>query len=676
MNEPCCASPPPASNTFPLRRVHLPDMNRIVAPGWRGKSGVALVLFVALLSRAELPPAEKLLPVDTLLVVSVPEAAKLRAVYEKSPQTRFWNDPAMKPFRDKFVARWNEDFIAPLERDLGVKLDDYSSLLQGQVTFAVTQNGWTGQTGGEAEPGLLFLLDAREKSGQLKTNLTELRKKWSDAGKAVRTEKIRDVEFAIVPLSTNDLPKTLTSFVPQSQPVQELGKVESKPSEQTHSLVLGQFESLLIIASSTKAVDVIVAHLTGGNAPSLADEPAFEQNRLAQFRDANFYVWFNARAAVDLLTKLPKSKPNAEAPNPLPLPELDRILTGLGLSGWKTLSLSGRDTGDGLLLELFLGVPEAARQGLFKLLTPEAKDSNPPPFVPADAINFQRFRFDGPKTVANLEKMLKELSPQTFNSWDYMLKSGEEAMKQNNTGYDLRRDVFGNLGDDLVIYEKPPRGSSLAELDSPPSLFAVASPKAEELARALSGLLIIRSGDALKPKVREFLGKRIYSVTMPSTAGGPGVASKPDVLSYAASGGYVVFSSDAGMLEEFLRSAESPGRALRDTPGLAEAAQRVGGMSTGMFSYENQAESMRLMFELLKKLTPGTATPSGSANALVEALPFAGPEKSFREWMDFSLLPEFSKVAKYFSFTVWAGSANADGLSYKWFSPAPPGLKP
>jgi hypothetical protein len=135
-----------------------------------------------------------------------------------------------------------------------------------------------------------------------------------------------------------------------------------------------------------------------------------------------------------------------------------------------------------------------------------------------------------------------------------------------------------------------------------------------------------------------------------------------------------VFSTDASTLEEFLRSGESPGRSLRETAGLADAAQRVGGQSTGLFTYENQNEAMRLLFEWLRKSTAAPKRPP-DASLLVNSLPFAGPEKSVRDWMDFSLLPEFPKVAKYFSFSVWAGSANAEGLTYKFFWPKPPALK-
>jgi hypothetical protein len=54
--------------------------------------------------------------------------------------------------------------------------------------------------------------------------------------------------------------------------------------------------------------------------------------------------------------------------------------------------------------------------------------------------------------------------------------------------------------------------------------------------------------------------------------------------------------------------------------------------------------------------------------------PMAALPKQFRDWMDFSLLPDFDPVSKYFYFSVYSGSATADGLSFKAFAPRPPGL--
>jgi len=145
----------------------------------------AALAFNALAGTPAIPPAEKLLPDDTLLMVAMPDFAKVRELYKTSPQLQLWNDPAMKPFKDKFLAKLREELFQPLERDLGVSVDDYANLPQGQLTVAMTQNG---STAADQQPaGLLLLLDAKDKSAQLKTNLATLRKKWVDAGKALKT---------------------------------------------------------------------------------------------------------------------------------------------------------------------------------------------------------------------------------------------------------------------------------------------------------------------------------------------------------------------------------------------------------------------------------------------------------------------------------------------------------
>ena len=61
-----------------------------------------------------------------------------------SPQLMFWNDPAMKAFHDKFMGKFSEKFTAPLEKDLGIKVDDFLALPQGQFTLGVTVNGSNG----------------------------------------------------------------------------------------------------------------------------------------------------------------------------------------------------------------------------------------------------------------------------------------------------------------------------------------------------------------------------------------------------------------------------------------------------------------------------------------------------------------------------------------------------
>src|SRR5882724_4097848 len=231
----------------------------------------ALLAALAMSGQAAVPTPDKLLPDETLGVITVPDWAKARAAYDDNAGSRLWRDPALKPFKDKLVNKVNEEFIKPLERELGVKLEDYSELAQGQFTLAVLQNGWQGKP--EPLPAWLLLVDTRDKSDQLKTNLAELRKKWLDSGKKLKTEKIRDVEFVTLSVSEDELARTLKKSLTDSGADKGDGakdESEDKKSDSKATITLGQSESLLIVGNSAKAIEKILARQSGGAVPALS----------------------------------------------------------------------------------------------------------------------------------------------------------------------------------------------------------------------------------------------------------------------------------------------------------------------------------------------------------------------------------------------------------------------
>jgi hypothetical protein len=152
---------------------------------------------------------------------------------------------------------------------------------------------------------------------------------------------------------------------------------------------------------------------------------------------------------------------------------------------------------------------------------------------------------------------------------------------------------------------------------------------------------------------------------IPSTEPGK---SSPASINYAASGGYLALAIDPSILEEYLRSSESHQKALRDSAGLSDAAARAGGFNTGWFGFENQSESVRVVVEALRK----AAEADTNASPRAMPLPFG---KEVKEWLDFSLLPPFDKIARYFSISTYTISENVDGISFKMFAPTPPQLK-
>jgi len=618
---------------------------------------------------AATPPPDKLLAADTLAVFTVPDYGKAKATTSQWPGGQLWSDPALKPFVDKFTGKFKSDFLAPIEREFGLSLSEYSGLLQGQLTLAVTQNRSEGKAGA---PGFLLLLDTKDKSEVLKTNLTALKKKWVDSGKQIKTDKIRDVEFTTLIFSSDDISKAMDKAFPDPNAGNEtLEAPKAKKPGKKIEWQIGQSDSLLILGSSSSDIEKILIRQSGGAVPSLSEQSSFAASYSAQFRDALSYGWVNIKAIVDLVMKQAGSGDNAGGQNSM-MPKPDKILSALGLNGVQSLSFNIKDASDACLMNMQLSVPESERRGLLKVITADAKDSNPPPFVPADAVKFTRWRIDLQKGWAAIESMVGEISPQAAVGIKAMI---DYAGKDKDPNFDLRKNLIANLGDDIISYQKSPRTQTLADLGSPPSIFLIGSPKAEQFAAALKALGSFLPQQA-KMKERDFLGRKVYTMALPGGGGGGGKGrgkrAESKTLSYAASGGYVAISTDAATLEEFLRG--NTGKSLRDTPGLTEAAQKVGGLSTGFFTFSNDQETMRNTLDILKK-------ESGSLANLFSSSPIAGrlgmdeDDKKFKEWLDFSLLPSFDKIAKYFYFSVGSASANSQGLDFKVYAPNSPQFK-
>jgi hypothetical protein len=622
----------------------------------------ALLTFTAPL-RAAIPPAENLLPADTLFFFAIPDCTALRTAAHQSPQWLFWSDPAMKPFHDKFIAKLTETLVAPLEQALGLKLADFADLPQGQFTIAVTQNGWTG--GEDPLPGVVLLLDTGDKSGLLKTNLDALKKKWTDGGKTIRTEDVRGISFSVVTLSSNDVPG-LAGILPGRQPVRELG-VEPKPGKSA-DLVIGQYESLLIAGNSVQAVEPIAAHLSGSLLPALNDDAVFAADKLSQFRDAPlYYGWLNAKTLFYTLAHIPPAAPNPQAPRVVPQPEWDKILDATGLTGMKSASFTYRETRDGSQANFFIAAPEASRKGLLKIFAAAHESAVPQSFVPADAVKFWRWRLDCQDGWTALQKMVGDISPAGLIGLNAAIDMANANAKKKDPDFDLRKNLIDNLGDDFINYQKMPAGKSLADLNSAPSLYLIGVDKGDPAATAIKDLFSLSMTRTQKmPDPRDFQGHKIYTIPMPVPRVPGAAAAAARSLFIASSSGYVALSTDVSTLEEYLRSGEKPPKPLSGMPGLVDAAQHVGGTGGGLFGYQNQQEVLRFLFKTLKNQDSDDS--AGGMN------PMAALPREVRDWLDFSLLPDFDPVSKYFYFSVYAGSATADGLSFKAFAPRPPGL--
>jgi len=608
-------------------------------------------------ARAAILPPEKLLPKDTVLLVTVPDSLAAWGILTNSPYGRLWQDPAVKAFKDKFIDKFGSDVITPLERSLGIELSAYKGLAQSQATFALLPIAQPDKS--EDHFAKLFLLDTKDRAAQLRTNLADIRQKWASAGKPMKTRSIREVEFTTLILSSGELSWDKILSKPNRAVAED--DTAGKASTNKVEITFGQTGSLLLVSDSIQAIEKVLSRQAGGLLPALEEQPAFQADFAARLRGAPFYAWINVKDSIDILTKTPAS--DSDEANDASALKPDSPLAAAGLTGLTSASFTYRSLPEGLSAQLFVGVPETKRRGLLKAFVGEAKDSNPPAFVPSDVTKFWRWRINIPHSWSQLETMLNEFNPRYSSVINFVLQT---AGKDKDANYDLKSELLSNLGDDIVHYEKAPRGNTLADLNSAPSLYLIGSPNAGKLAAALkTGLNFMGAA-----KEREFLGRQICTLTIAAQGTTPARS-----FSFAGSGGYVALSGDTEILEEFLRSNDSKAKSLNDTPGLADAAQKAGGMGTGLFGFDNQSLAMRGVLEMFRTQPVTLQEILGSAGGLPAGVNSVEDVAKLREWADFSLLPSYDAISQYFYFSVYAGGFSPEGFTMTFFAPTPPKLR-
>jgi hypothetical protein len=608
-------------------------------------------------------PPERFLAADTVAFVAVPDWAAASAAWRSNALGQFWADPAMRPFREKFQSRFTTEVIGPLQQELGLDLAALSGLIQGQITLAITATSPDGLPA--KNTGFLLLADAGNASNALSTNLAAWRKKWVDSGRPIKSLTIRQTEFTLLSLSLNEVSGALDKVLPSLEPGGPAEPaVRRKPV--TVDWTIGQVGGLLVVSDSAREVDKLMAQLGTNPPPALAEAKIFSADA-ALLKEAQLYAWLSGKAILDQLAPVPPSDP-AGAPEGHEALSFGQLAQGLGLVGLQSATLALRGTPDGTRLTLHLRIPEATRSGLFKVATILPKDSSPPPLVPDDVIKFSRLRLDLAGSWAHFESMLAEASPPAASFLRFIVST---AGKDKDEKFDLRQQLIAKLGDDLVAWEKLPQRTKPVAGDAPGSLILVGARNPDQVFDALPALTGLLPPEVTKARETDILGRKVRSVTLPRTQPDGSLVPGP-AWSYVAVGNYLAFCGDSALLREYLRNADTAPHPLRERPGFMVAAQNAGGLNTGCLSYENAAESARLFFE-------AAGRESFNAAALLRGLQLGntlglGQGTDIMSWCDFSLLPPYERVAKYFHINVSTLSPGPEGFTYRYFAPTPPSL--
>lgn len=592
------------------------------------------------------PPAEKLLPADALAVITTPDFAAARQAWAAQPWARLWADPAMVPFRGHAESRFRTNVIEVLGGVLGVSPTELASLTTGQLTVAVV--------GGAAGPLPLLLADTAGNGDRLGAMLEAARTNWIAAGRTVATNAAgSNVMWSV------EFPPAAFAGISAFLRGTNAPAADADAKTNAIALTVARAGGMLVAGGDTNIVAGALGRLAAGG-PALADEPAWRAEAALAPAGESWRGWVNAPAL--LATMLPRAEdPPAGARRRGARPDAARIISALGLDAVRAFGFGVELPEAGPALRLSIRIPPDVRRGLFRLLAFEAREASPPDFVPADALQFSRWRFNGARAWESLEQTLTAISPEIAGVFQLFFSA---LVDDADPQFDFRRSLVGNLGDDFVSW-RVAAGTN----GETASVTLLGSTNAPQLGRALRLATKLLPGAEGAPPVeaREAAGVKVYSVTLPALLGGE--EAEETALHFAAAGtNYLALSGEAALLEAFLGTNRTAAPLAATLP--ANAVARAGGTGGGLFSYENLRETARRFFAEVRS-GDGTGAMPGALQPLAAARLAGRPAPDPGQWFDLRLLPPFEAVEKHFGGQVSAGAVTTNGWELRIVQPAP-----
>ena len=457
------------------------------------------VFLATLLPAAPAVPLVNLVDERAMFALSVTDAPALLRGWDAGSLASTWTDEQ--------IAR----FVAPLRTELkmdtwddeareatGLSVRELLELAQGEVLLALPATDLA-KIDGKNPPPLLLAVEVGDRVDKLKRMLAETLEKEK---MAEETE-----EFSGVTVHTRTKPR----------PADDADTKERPPTEVFSWAVI---DGVWVISPKKERVLLAIdAWKQGGVDAALGKSERFLRTR-ERTAGAQAIVYVNFPAIYPALrdavaTAKAKNRAAGRA-NPLGL-DYEMAFAALGLDalgeGYAALRIDEAQTRvDGGLLY-------TEERGLLKLLAYQPGAAPRPDWIPSKwpSVSTSRFRFLA--AYQGLEDLLKELNPLLYGMAQGRIESLNKRMH-----IDLKRDLIGSLGDEIVTaYALPPGVEpgtvpAWAEMDQ---LIAVSLGNEATFVKSLEALKSLAgpSADQMFTK-RDYLGHTVYTLAVPSSPEG------------------------------------------------------------------------------------------------------------------------------------------------------------
>jgi hypothetical protein len=589
-----------------------------------GMTWVTLTAFLApaRAQEKEIPGAPRLLPSDTLAYIRLDNAEQFRKDFGDSSVGQMLNDPALKPLSSDVYQMMSELF-EQVGTILEVSLDDLLAIPQGQVAAAMMPGNLS-----EYQEELAAEEEDDESPEAIRRRLARKRREQNSLAGVFLMEADKNVETLMGLMEKMEQRVTTRGYLRRSADINGIklikllpprpGRPEIEYFEKDGTVVMG-------IGHDT-AAKVLDHWADRSEEETLADRSDFVSimSRCVGAESTRPQLTF----FVDpyrIIERFVKRSSGAALVWP--------IVEQLGLP--KIRGIGGSSFSGGELFESIAHMHilvDPPRDGVLGVLRPEAVDSAPPNWVPADVASYTSLKWDFETTYDNLDKVVAK-----FQGEGPMKRFVEDPATQQ-FGISIREDLLENITGRYV---------NCGWIEPSAKLNSRTQTHALELSDSLKAKDVIAKFRERRPNaltVETIGGTVVYFARSPSGGNLPENFRIPEP-GLMILGKWLIFSDSREMLTRITRANLEAAPRLINVAEFELVTSELGGKLDGekpfMVSFLRGAEYMKQVYDLAKSPETKGMLRQASTNA-----PFAGKVVSMLER---NQLPDFKEFEKYFA---------------------------
>lgn len=600
---------------------------------------------------ADVLESARMLPDDTMILVSVESVTGLRAAVEKTSLYALFKDPAMQEvLRD--APRKASEQIDKGVKDLWqkMKLENPPQQIpypEGRVVLGASMVAPAVEdANSEPKVRLIALADMGSRASQVAGLLRDLSAGIANMGDTMQKKDIAGVEMNIrVPKQDANEP----------------------------TICFGAKDGWLVVTvDETHRMDFVesVVRRVGRTVPGNLAEKTTLATAARTLGDAQVFAFVNADAIRSLIVNDAKNKAAVE-----------KMIKGLGFDNVTGVAMAARVAGDrsqDLCTKTLIGI-QGPKTGIPALLA-----ASPGPLrlndrlVTRDIVGFVYANYEIPRFFDEIGKIVARLAPVDLNM---MVQAGMVATvgEGGRPPVQFRDEVLAQLAAPVFLITCKTDFSSQEE---DRSYFLGAGSKFLVGTSVRDGRLLDGSLDRIhqaffrsNPKLRrEMLNHMIYLLpsgqasvqSADSDSSGPGgdeTSTAGGAMAFSVTGDSLVFGS-VDQVEQAIRSLQKePDNGITSDPMFRHARQYLPSQAI-VYSYRNHRLYAQEMWKMLGKaarelpdlLRKASGQRDGAPEPVVEML------KNMSEAVDLNRLPEFKTVEKYWGASVGFVQDRPEGI--------------